>query len=304
MKTLVCSGQYLKPEDIDRMKDLGLEVTRHPDERAPVARPEDYEAVICAVLFRYTPIERFKKLRFIQLISAGFDALPLPYVEEKGIAWFRAEHVHGSPMAEHTVGAVLDLYRKRRFYDAAQREHRWERSLEIPELCGRKICIVGAGQVGAECAARFGAFGCEVVGIARSAGDRPGFDAVYELSALNALLPSCDIVVVTLPASPETKRLFTSDRFSRMKPGAVFVNIGRGSVVDEAALIKALRSRRLMGAVLDVFEKEPLPEDSPLWDMENVILTPHNSAAGNLKSGRFMQCLERNLRTFRLRDTP
>jgi phosphoglycerate dehydrogenase-like enzyme len=302
MKTLVCSGQYLKPEDIERMKELGLEVTCHPNERAPVDRPEDYEAVICAVLFRFTPIERFTKLRFIQLISAGFDFLPLPYVEEKGIAWFRAENVHGSPMAEHTVGAVLDLYRKRRFYDAAQREHRWERSTDIPELSGRKICIVGAGQVGTECAMRFRAFGCEVVGIARSPGDRPGFDAVYDLSELNALLPSCDVAVVTLPAAPETKHLFGSDRFFLMKDGAVFVNIGRGSVVDEAALIEVLKSGKLMGAALDVFEREPLPKDSPLWDMENVILTPHNSAAGDLKSGRFMQCLERNLKTFRLRD--
>ncbi len=301
MKTLVCSGQYLKPEDIERMKDLGLEVTCHPNERARVDHPEDYEAVICAVLFRFTPIEQFKKLRFIQLISAGFDAVPLPYVEEKGIAWYRAENVHGVPMAEHTVGAVLDLYRKRRFYDAAQRDHRWERSVDTPELSGKTICIVGAGQVGTECATRFRAFGCEVLGIARSTGNRPGYDAVYELSALNSVLPSCDVVVVTLPAAPDTRHLFDSDRFMQMKDNAGFVNIGRGSVVDEAALVEALKSPKLMGAALDVFEKEPLPKDSPLWDMENVILTPHSSAAGDLKSGRFMQCLEMNLRSFRQR---
>jgi phosphoglycerate dehydrogenase-like enzyme len=215
-------------------------------------------------LFLHHSIEKFTRLRYIQLTSAGFDRVSMDYVQKKGIAIYNARGVYSIPMAEFAVGGVLQLYKKARYFYESQRKCIWEKHRDLLELFGKKICIVGCGSVGTECAKRFQAFGCEVIGVDLYPREDSVYEKIYSLVELDIGLSQADVVVLTLPLTEETKGIINAQRLSVMKKDSVLVNIARGAVVDEAALLNALDSN-LMGAVLDVFEEEPLSSDNPLW---------------------------------------
>ena len=162
------------------------------------------------------------------------------------------------------------------------------------ELFGKRVLIVGCGSVGRACAERFSAFGCETSGVDVVSVDSPLFDRVFPIGEIGNVLPEYDVVVLSLPLTPATERLFDARLFSRMKDGAVFVNLARGALVDLPALLDRLP--RLRGAVLDVFPEEPLDPSSPLWDEENVILTPHNSFVSDGNAERLRRLIYQNLK--------
>ena len=232
--------------------------------------PDQIEGVICNGLFLFHAIEKFTRLRFIQLTSAGYDRVPMEYVHEHGIEIYNARGVYSIPMAETAVAGVLDLYRKMYVFRENQKRHIWEKHRDLLEISGKTVGIFGFGSVGTECAKRFEAFGARVVGVNSS----------WAPDKADLLLRESDIVICALPLTESTGHYFDAERISLMKPTAVFVNLSRGGTVDTAALAHALADGRLYGAVLDVFEEEPLGTESPLWDMENVIITPHNSFVG------------------------
>ena len=256
--------------------------------------PARIEGIIGNGIFLSHPIEKFTALRYIQLTSAGFDRVPIDYVKENGITIYNARGVYSVPMAESAVAGVLQLYRGlRKFFDN-QRAHAWEKERELRELAGRTVAIVGCGSVGNECAKRFGAFGTEVVGVDIVVRE----DAVYRemrgINSLDEVLFFSDVVVVTVPLTAETEGLFDKKRLGLMKTGAVLVNIARGAVVDTDALREELKKGRL-SAVLDVFGNEPLEKDSPLWDLENAVVTPHNSFVGEGNAKRLGEVIMANL---------
>ncbi len=283
MNLLVTGAWAGAKENLDKLRDRGHDVLFLQQEKDPLpCDPAWVEGVICNGLFLHHAIEQFDNLRFIQLTSAGTDRIPTDYVYEHGIALYNAAGVYSVPMAEFAVSGVLQLYKQSRFFFKNQTAHRWEKHRGLLELSGKTVCIVGCGSVGSECAKRFQAFGCRVLGVNRtitSGERRPYYDQMIRLADLEAALKQADIVILSIALTEETRHLMNADRLAGMKPGAVLVNISRGAIVDQEALIHALPE--LGGAVLDVFEDEPLPEDSPLWDMENVILTPHNSFVGD-----------------------
>lgn len=252
------------------------------------------EGVICNGLFLSHPIGRFVNLKYIQLTSAGFDRVPMEYVKENHIEIHNARGVYSIPMAEFAIFGVMQLYKQSKFFLKNQKEHTWEKNRELLELFGKKVCILGCGSVGTECAKRFRALGCEVTGIDLFVRTDENYSTILGLNKLNIVLPESDIVVLTLPLTEETKHLMNDEKFSAMKDGAVLVNIARGGIVDTNALIRALS--RLGGAVLDVFEEEPLGTDSPLWDMENVIVTPHNSFVGDGNGERLSDVIVESLK--------
>ena len=247
--------------------------------------PDQIEGVICNGLFLFHAIEKFTRLRFIQLTSAGYDRVPMEYVKANGIQIYNARGVYSIPMAEAAVAGVLDLYRKMYVFRENQKRHIWEKQRDLLEISGKTVGIFGFGSVGTECAKRFEAFGARVVGVNSSwAPDKADF-----------LLRESDIVICALPLTESTRHYFDAERISLMKPTAVFVNLSRGGTVDTAALAHALTEGRIYGAVLDVFEEEPLGTESPLWDMENVIITPHNSFVGDRNEERLWGVIKDNL---------
>jgi len=258
--------------------------------------PSWVEGVICNGLFLNHPIENFKNLRYIQLTSAGYDRVDLDYVRAHGIEIHNAQGVYSIPMAEFAIAGVLQLYKQSRFFYENQKARRWEKHRGLMELNGKTVLILGCGSVGTECARRFRAFGCRVIGLNRTVRENPDFDEIHVLTELDKLLPMADIALLSLGLNAETKHIMNDMRLQSLKEGAVLVNLARGGLVDEEALLPQLS--RLTGAVLDVFEKEPLPISSPLWEHENVILTPHNSFVSEGNGERLTRVINNKLKIF------
>lgn len=293
MNVLVTGAFQLNSEELAALETVGHRVFVHPDERIPVEQPERYEAVVCNGLFLHSPIERFTSLRLIQLTSAGLDRVPLDYVRAHGIELHNAAGVYSVPMAEFAIGGILQLYKQSRFFAANQAQHKWEKHRGLLELSGKRACILGCGDVGREIAKRLHAFGCHITGVNRTVRVLPDFDEVLPLDKLAETAAACDILVCCIALTPETRSIVSEEIFGRLHDGAIFVNVARGALSDEAALTKWLQNGGR--AVLDVFEEEPLPESSPLWDMENVVLTPHNSFVGEGNRARLWRCIQEAL---------
>ena len=260
--------------------------------------PDLVQGVICNGLFLYHPISEFENLRFIQLTSAGFDRVDMDYVRAHGIKIHNARGVYSIPMAEFAVSGVLQLYKQARFFRENQKEHRWEKHRGLMELYGKNVTVVGCGSVGTECAKRFSAFGCRVTGVDIAVREDEAYEEMFPLEKLDELLPRTDVLVLTVPLTPETEQLIDRRRLGLMSSSAVVVNISRGRVLDEAALCEQLKDGRLAGAVLDVFAEEPLPETSPIWDSPNLIATPHNSFVGEGNGERLAERIYKGITEF------
>lgn len=215
------------------------------------------------------------KLKWLQTWSAGVDSLPLESLESKNIIVTSANGVHAYPISESIFAFMLGLTRKIHTYVKNQLEKKWHHSGIKLEMHEKTIGIIGVGTIGKETAKIAKAFGMRVLGVRHSGKQQEYVDEMYTTDQLDMVLPNCDYVVVTLPLTKDTKHLFDSKKFNLMKPSSFFINIGRGEIIVEGDLITALQNGIIAGAGLDVFEQEPLSVDNPLWELENVMITPH-----------------------------
>jgi phosphoglycerate dehydrogenase-like enzyme len=219
------------------------------------------------------------KLKWLQTWSAGVDSLPLESLESRNITVTSANGVHAYPISETIFALMLGLTRKIHTYVKNQQARKWHHSGMNLEMHEKTVGIIGVGTIGTETAKIAKAFGMKVLGVRHSGRQQEFVDEMYTTDQLDEVLPNCDYVIVTLPLTKATNRLFGSKQFELMKTSAYFINIGRGEIVVEGDLAAALRDGIIAGAGLDVFEQEPLSVDSPLWEMENVIITPHTSGS-------------------------
>ncbi len=296
MNLLVTGAFDWAENELNMLRARGHEVVFMQQESSPLpCEPAWVEGIVGNGIFLHHPIEQFSSLNYIQLTSAGFDRVPMDYVREHKIDIHNARGVYSIPMAEFAVGGVLQLYKQSEFFQCNQRNHRWEKCREIAELNGKTVCILGCGSVGNECAKRFRAFGCSVIGVDSVPYQNDVYDTMVSLDSLKSALASADITVLTLPLTEETRHLINTERIAAMKSDSVLVNIARGAIVDTVALTDALKTNAIRGAVLDVFEDEPLAENSDLWDLKNVIVTPHNSFVSVENHARLFQLILENL---------
>ena len=280
---------------ISELEAMGHSVCFMQFEKDDLPCPYDWvEGVICNGLFLTHPIEKFPNLRYIQLTSAGFDRVDMDYVKAHGIEIHNARGVYSIPMAEFALCGVLQLYKQAAFFRENQKQHLWEKHRGLMELADKTVLIVGCGSVGNECAKRFKAFDCKIIGVDLYPREDSLYSEILPLDKLNEALTQADIVVLTLPLTEQTKHLMDEERFSLMKDGAALVNIARGAIIDTNSLLNHID--RLTGAVLDVFEEEPLSTDSSLWNKQNIILTPHNSFVGEGNGERLRSIIFDNLR--------
>ena len=216
-------------------------------------------------------------LRWIHWGGAGVDALLFPELVNSEVQVTNARGAFDGPMAEYVLGLVLAMAKELPQTLSAQRERRWSyRTVE--RVAGKRALVVGVGSIGRAIARMLRAAGLKVSGVGRSARDGDAdFGHVHAISELDALLPAHDYVVLITPLTEQTRGLFDASRFSRMHGGARFINVGRGALVDEDALVAALERGTIAGAALDVFQHEPLPGDSPLWSAPNLLVSPHMS---------------------------
>ncbi|PFG39992.1 phosphoglycerate dehydrogenase-like enzyme [Georgenia soli] len=234
---------------------------------------------------------RMPNLRWVQTLAAGPDSVlsagfPDEVVVTSGVG------LHDATVTEHALALTLALLRRLPQSAAAQREHRWADEIgglqplrpdgAVTSLIGARVLVWGFGNIGRTLAPLLRGLGAEVRGVARSAGPRDGFDVIAE-DDLTAELARTDVLVMILPATPQTERALDADRLAALPRHAYVVNVGRGTTVDEDALAEALRAGAIAGAAVDVTAVEPLPADSPLWDLPNLVITPH--AAGGRPVG-------------------
>lgn len=221
-------------------------------------------------LFEYA-----EDLQWIQSLSAGYDRYDLEYLREHDIVLTTVSGVHAKPVADHVMGSVLLFERGLHRAIRRQNSSEWRR-WQPDELSGKTLAVIGAGSIGTEIARRAKAFGMDVVGTKRdpSTGGED-LDEVYGPGSFHTVLGISDHVVATCPLTDKTRNLFDGQAFGSMDSDAIFVNVSRGDVVEQEALTRALQNAAIKGAVLDVAKEEPLPPNSPLWDLSNVLITPH-----------------------------
>jgi phosphoglycerate dehydrogenase-like enzyme len=324
----VLIASWLEPEHVDRIRgvDSRVDVLHVPellappryvaDHSAPVARTPEQEAQWRSLLARADILFDFDRssgpelamlapnVRWVQATSAGIGE----YVRRMGYAqsmpetvFTTASGVHAKPLAEFCIMVMLAFHKKLLTSLRDQRERRWER-FAAGELDGQTLVIVGVGKIGREIARLARAFGMRVVGVKRmAAGVNPAdlsLDALYGPDELHLALPEAQNLVLITPHTPATDRMIGARELAALPRGAVFINIGRGALVDEPALIATLRSGHLLGAGLDVFAQEPLPPDNPLWGMDNVIVCAHSASTAYCENERITDLFCENLRRY------
>lgn len=222
------------------------------------------------------------KLRWLCTPSADYNQYAGPGVFASPEAMLsNSSGAYGVTISEHVVMMALELMRRQREYSGAVERREWLRGLPVRSICGSYVAVLGTGDLGQTIARRLRGFDpARIVGVNRS-GRNPGnlFDEARPIAELDAVLPGCDLLIMCLPGAPETRHILNGRRLALLPDGAIVINVGRGTSIDEEALLPELRSGRIR-AGLDVFETEPLPQDSPLWTCPNLLITPH--AAGNL----------------------
>lgn len=297
---LLVTGAWREAEThMDELTAMGHRVVFLRQESDPLpCEAEWVEGVICNGLFLHHPIDRFTNLRLIQLTSAGYDRVDMDFVRAHGIEIHNAGGVYSVPMAEFALCGVLQLYKQAEFFRENRRARRWEKHRGLRELCGKNVTIVGCGSVGTECAKRFGAMGCGVTGVDIAPRLDEAFDVMLPLERLDEALTGAEVLVLTVPLTEATEKLIDERRLGLLPRNAVVVNISRGRVLDETAICERLKDGRIAGAVLDVFETEPLSASSPLWELDNVILTPHNSFVGEGNGERLNELIMYGLQMY------
>jgi phosphoglycerate dehydrogenase-like enzyme len=236
-------------------------------------------------------------LRWLQSPAAGVDDPLFATLLGRGVAVTNA-HVNSIPIAEYVLRAALDHAQQAQEWRRAERERAWRRH-DFTEMAATTWLVIGLGSIGTEVSSRARAFGARVVGVRRHpTGDEP-VDQLIGPEEVAGVLPSADVVVLCAPATPATHRLVDAPFLAAMKSSALLINVGRGSLVDEAALLRALDDGALGGAVLDVFDVEPLPSDHAFWTHRRVTVTAHNAAGGTGRYGRAAELFIDNLRRYR-----
>jgi phosphoglycerate dehydrogenase-like enzyme len=251
----------------------------------PLAQELPDTAIFVGYSLRAEQLVHARELQWIHSTAAGVAQLMYPELRQSGITVTNASGIFSVPMAEHTMGLILAMARN--FPDSVRYQDQskwsvqvlWDRTQHLTEINGSVLLIVGYGSIGRELARRAKAFDMSVWGVTRSGkGDSTYTEKIFPASQLNEALPPADYVVIAAPETSETKHLIGAEQIARMKRGARLINVARGSLLDESALLKALESGALGGAALDVTGAEPLPPESPLWKAPNLFITPHTSA--------------------------
>lgn len=242
-------------------------------------------------------VGRMPRLRYICAMSAGTDRLETLTTLKADVVITSGRGIHGPQMSELAFLSMIALSRDFRRMQRNQQQHAWER---WPQrlIFGKTAVIAGIGPIAEELAARCVAFGMRVIGVSDVRDSAPGFERLMKRSELPRAAALADFLILLVPLSAQTRHMIDARVLAAMKPGGILINLARGPVVDETALVKALQSGHLGGAGLDVFEEEPLPDDSPLWDMPNVIVTPRIGGMSDVYPRQVLPLLVHNLRCF------
>ncbi len=299
MKLLLTGAFQYTEAELSLLKNAGFEITYIQNELEKLTVDcSQFDAVVCNSLFLNNDIEKFTNLKAVQLTSAGCDRIPVSKFAKRGIALFNAKGVYNIPMAEFSVLKALEIYKDSKLFYKNQEQKLWDKSRNLLELYEKTVLIIGVGNIGQECAKRFKAFGTKVLGADIFDSKCEFVDEFFYMDSLNTALKLADIVVLCLPLTEKTQNIINEETLNSMKDDSVLINISRGKIINENDLICALQNGKFLGVALDVFENEPLPAENPLWSMEKVYVTPHNSFVSDAVSKRLFDLIYKNLTEF------
>jgi phosphoglycerate dehydrogenase-like enzyme len=300
---LIVNALRLRPEHLAAIREraAGLELVAVRTEEELITALPDAD-ILCGWGRNLTAelLRKATRLRWVHMFSAGVETALTPELRAGSVILTNSRGAHGIPIAEHVMGMILAHERALPFLWANQARREWKRPA-AREIWGRTIGILGLGGIGREIALRAGAFGLRVLAVRRTAGAQTPPDGVAGLfgpDQLPSFLAELDYLVVAVPLTSATRGMIGRRELAVMKPDALIVNVARGLVIDEEALIAALRAGEIRGALLDVFCREPLPPESPLWDLPNVMISPHSSAVSDRTVDRCMDIFLDNLERF------
>ena len=288
MRKIAAVESFFSPEHRETIEktaaECGFTVDYFSDGHLPADQAADYEIIygLCSP----KDIKAAVNLRWLCCSFAGVDAYTSDDIyPHPDILLSNSSGAYGVTISEHIIMVTLMLLRQMPVFEQIVRERGWEKGLPMRSICGSSITVLGTGDIGTNFARRAKALGAKVVrGVRRTkkAGD-PAYDEMYTLDELDSVLPKTEILVMALPGTKETAHILSRERIALLPRDAYVVNVGRGTAIDQEALMEALNADRLAGAALDVCVPEPLPKDHPLWDTKNLLLTPHIS--GNMSLG-------------------
>lgn len=259
---------------------------------------KDIEVLVCYNPFETLDISNMNELKWIQLSSAGIDQLPLEYIKKNNILVTNNRGGYSIPIGEWIILKILEMLKHSyRLYEN-QKNKVWKMDTKILELHGKTVGFIGTGSIAREAAKRLSGFGVNILGLNTSGKEVQYFHRCFSSKDIDKMLCLCDIVVITIPYTEETHHLINRSRFENMKDGVYIINVARGYIIDEKALIDNIEMKKVAAAALDVVEEEPLREDSPLWTFDNVIITPHNSWMSEKRNYRRFNLIYDNMKKY------
>ena len=284
-------------EKFDKIKELGYE-TIYYNEKV-VTNNEDTDNA--DILVTYNPfktldISKMNNLKYIQTTSIGIDQIPLDKIANRDIIIANNKGGYSVPIGEWIVMYILEIYKNSKKLYEQQLNKKWKMNFSISELSKKKIGFIGTGTLATEGAKRLQGFDVEIWGVNTTGSKKEYFDKCFSSEQMDEVFKNCDTVVCTIPSTKETIGIINKDKFELMKDDSVFINVGRGNIVNEKDLIKYMNKFR--GVALDVFENEPLDKDSELWNFENIIITPHNSWVSDRNDERNFEMIYDNLKNY------
>lgn len=273
------------------------------------ARIGEAEVVVASGFWSNDLLAQADRLKYIHVCGAGYDRFDVDLIKARGVILCNSSGVNVNAVSDHAMGLLLTLTRQIHLARDRQARAEWrgmisEIAAREDELDGKCMVIYGLGAIGSRLGRLAQAFGMRVKGVRRSGGAAPvGVESVHTPDEFRTLLAEADVVALTCPLTPETEGLIDAAALAAMKPSAYLINVARGPVVDEAALVAALRDGQIAGAGLDVFDPEPLPESSALWGLENAVITPHTAGETRVYEANVLDFLVENLAKWSCGDT-
>jgi phosphoglycerate dehydrogenase-like enzyme len=281
------------------VQDLGYEVVYVHEKNVRLDdQTKDADILVCYNPFPQLDIQGMDKLKWIQLSSIGIDQAPVDYIHKAGITLTNNKGGYSIPIGEWIVMKTLELLKNSSRFHRQQQQRKWVLDTNLLELYGKTVGFIGTGSIAGEAAKRLQGFGTRILGLNTSGKATPFFLRCYPMEEMELMLKECDVVILTIPYTKKTHHLINEQTLGWMKDQVYFINISRGSIVDEAAFLKSIDNGKIRGAALDVFEEEPLPENHPFWGYENVIVTPHNSWISEMRNERRFALILENLRRY------
>ena len=284
-------------EKFDKIKALGYEiiycneniVTNNED-------VDDADILVTYNPFKNLDINKMNNLKYIQITSIGIDHIPVDKILNRDIVIANNKGGYSIPIGEWIVMYILEIYKNSKRFHEQQLNKEWKQNFSISELRNKKIGFIGTGTLATEAAKRLQGFDVEIWGVNTTGHNKEYFDKCFENDEMDEVFKTCDVVVATIPATKETLGIINKDKFEIMKNGSVFINVGRGNIINEEDLIRYIN--KFKGVALDVFENEPLDKNSLLWEFDNVIITPHNSWVSDNNEERTFNMIYNNLKNY------